>query len=215
VSSPDSELDRLDPQSSTVTISTGFQVEVVRLKTRQFFRLLRVLTHGAGPAVMQAGLNFQDDPEQFASNLVMLVVMSIPDAEQEAIGFIQSMCQPAGLHAAPGKKLSKQEQEDDDAAWDSFNREMFNPDPADTLDIIEQVIRNEAGELQELGKKLRKLFDLFRKTGQHTEAKEPDPSPAELSSPGRSPRSSTSSARSTGGRTSKSTNSRSAVSASA
>jgi hypothetical protein len=214
VSASDSELDRIDPETTKVTMSTGFGLEIVRLETRQFFRLLRVLTHGAGPAMMQSGLNFSDGAEQFAQNLIMLVVMSIPDAEQEAIGFLQSMCQPAGLKAVQGKKANKQDTEHDEALWADFNREMFNPAPADTLDIIERIVQREAGELQELGKKLKNLFDLFRKTGQAGGEKEPDPSPQELSSQERSPQSSTSSAPSTGGRTTRSSRSRSAASAS-
>ena len=54
-----SELDRIDPQPQQVTLSTGLEVDLVRMRTRQFFRLLRVLTHGAGPAMMRAGLDFK------------------------------------------------------------------------------------------------------------------------------------------------------------
>jgi hypothetical protein len=43
----ESELDRLDPQPVLCKMSTGFELEIVRMRTRQFFRLLRVLTHGA------------------------------------------------------------------------------------------------------------------------------------------------------------------------
>ena len=93
----ESELDRLDPQPVLCKMSTGFELEIVRMRTRQFFRLLRVLTHGAGPALMQTGLDFKADGAEFASKLLVLVVMSIPDAESEAIQFLTSMCRPAGV----------------------------------------------------------------------------------------------------------------------
>lgn len=211
----DSELDRIDPQPETCKLSTGFEVEVVRMRTRQFFRLLRVLTHGAGPALAQAGLDFSAGAEEFGQKLLMLVVMSIPDAEQEAIGFLASMCRPSGVVDKPQSQLTKQENEGNQALWDQFNTELHNPDLEDTLDLIEVIIRQESPELQALGKKLQRTISMFRKTGQDKEPAEPEASPQELNSPGRSQPRSTASATSTGGRTATSSNSRSAGSGSA
>jgi len=206
----DSELDRIDPQPSEVKLSTDFTVDVVRMQTRQFFRLLRVLTHGAGPALTQAQLNFGGDPGEFGQKLLMLVVMSIPDAEQEAIGFLQSMCRPTGLTERPDGQLTKQENEANQARWARFTEELHNPALEDTLDLIEVIIRREAPELQALGKKLRRVMDLFQKTGQDKEPPEPEATPQEINSPGRSRRRSTSSATSTGGPMSTSSDSQSA-----
>jgi hypothetical protein len=206
----DSELDRIDPQPEILKFSTGFTVEVVRLQTRQFFRLLRVLTHGAGPALTQAQLDFQGDPGEFGAKLLMLTVMSIPDAEQEAILFLTSMCRPAGLADKPAAQLTKQETEANKILWDRFGEELHNPDPSDTLDLIEVIIRQEAPELQALGKKLRKVTELFTRTGQDREPPEAEPTVQELSLPGRSRRRSTSSATNTAGQTSTSSTSPSA-----
>jgi hypothetical protein len=207
----DSELDRIDPQPVECKLSTGFTVEVVRMRTRQFFRLLRVLTHGAGPALAQAQLNFAGDPAEFGQKLLMLVVMSIPDAEQEAIAYLASMCRPAGLVDRPDSQLTKQEKEANDALWARFGDELHNPDPADTLDLIEAIIRQEAPELQALGKKFQRMLELFRKTGQDKEPPEAEASPQEINSPGRSRRRSTSSPTPTGGQTSTSSTSPSAA----
>lgn len=208
----DSELDRLDPQPWACTLTTGLGVEIVRLKTRQFFRLLRVLTHGAGPAVVQSGLDFTGDSEKFTKQLLTLVLMSIPDAEQEAIGFLHSMCKPSGLAEHP--KLSKQEEQDNQALWDRFHADLFNPELEDTIDLMELIVRQEAPELQALGKKLERVFALFRKTGQDKAPPEPEASLEDLAaSSGSSPSPSTSSAPSTDGLTSTSSTSRSAGSA--
>jgi hypothetical protein len=198
----DSELDRIDPQPETCKLSTGFEVEVVRMQTRQFFRLLRVLTHGAGPALAQSGLDFAAGSEVFGQKLLMLVVMSIPDAEQEAIGFLASMCRPAGIVDKSASQLTKQEDEANKAAWTQFNEELHNPGMGDTLDLIEAIIRREAPELQALGKKFQRTLDLFRKTGQDKEPPEPEATAQDLNSPARSRRRSTSSVTSTGGPTS-------------
>jgi hypothetical protein len=204
----ENELDRLDPEPVVVKLSTGLAIEVVRLRTRQFFRLLKVLTHGAGPAVVQAGLDFSAGAEQFASQLLTLVAMSIPDAEQEAIAFLQSMCKPAGLTDRP--KLSKQEEEDNEALWEQFRKDTFNPELEDTIDLIEVIVKNEAPELQALGKKLQRMLQLFRATGQDKEQAEPEASPEDLASQESSPLPSTSSPASTDGPTSTSSTSRSA-----
>lgn len=198
----DSELDRIDPQPAEVKLSTGFTVEVVRMRTRQFFRLLRVLTHGAGPQLAQAGLDFSADPGEFAQKLLTLVVMSIPDAEQEAIAFLSSMCRPAGATDKPASQMSKQETEDNQALWGLFGTELHNPDLGDTLDLIEVIIRQEAPELQALGKKLQKVMALFSRTGQDKEPPEPELTVQDLNSPALSQQPSTSSVTSTGGPTS-------------
>jgi hypothetical protein len=197
-----SELDRIDPQAETCKLSTGLEVEVVRMRTRQFFRLLRVLTHGAGPALTQSGLDFAAGGEEFGQKLLMLVVMSIPDAEQEAIGFLASMCRPLGITDKPASQLTKQEKEGNDELWTRFNEDLHNPDMDDTLDLIEVIVRIEAPELQALGKKLQRTFKVFQATGQDKDAPVPEMTPQELSSPARSRARSTSSATSTGGQTS-------------
>ncbi len=209
----ENELDRLDPQPQVVKLTTGLQVEIVRMRTRQFFRLLRVLTHGAGPAMMRAGLDFKGGAEQFTAQLLTLVVMSIPDAEQDAIAFLQSMCKPAGITDKPDSQLTKAEREDNEAAYERFNKDLFNPELDDTLDLVEAIVKVEAPELQALGKKLQRMMELFRKTGQDKEPPEPEASPRDLASQGSSPRPSTSSAPSTDGPTSTSSPSRSAASA--
>ena len=210
---PESELDRIDPQTVLCEFTTGFTVEVVRMRTRQFFRLLRVLTHGAGPAMMQAGLNFQAAGPEFVTQLLTLVVMSIPDAESEAIAFLSSMCKPAGVIERPGGKLTKQEEDANKALWEKYGVELHNPDLTDTIDLIELIVRQEAPELQALGKKLEKTFRLFQRTGQDKDKPEPEATPEELASQAPSPPPSTSSATSTAGQTSTSSASPSAGSA--
>lgn len=198
----DSELDRIDPQPTECKLSTGFAVEVVRMRTRQFFRLLRVLTHGAGAALAQQGLNFGADPAEFAQKLLTLTFMSIPDAESEALAFLASMCRPVGVVDKVDSQLTKQQREANQALWAQFGEELHNPELDDLYDLIEIIIRREAPELQALGKKLQRTMETFRKTGQDKEPPEPELSPQDLSSPASSPSPSTPSPMSTAGATS-------------
>jgi ubiquinone biosynthesis protein UbiJ len=177
----DSELDRLDPSLQIIKLSTGFSLEIQRLKTRQLFRLLKVLTHGAGPALMQSNLDFGGDPSEFGQKLMALVVMSVPDAENEFIQFLASMCQPDGLAAVRrGSKLNKQETEDNAALWLQFDEELHNPDPMDLLDVVEAIVKQEAPDIQALGKRLAALFQTFSKAGADKEKAETPPTPQEL-----------------------------------
>ena len=81
----DSEVDRIDPEPAIVKLSTGYEVGIQRLKTRQFFRLLKVLTRGVGPAVVQSGLDFSKDPEAFGQSLLAMTLMAIPEPEQRSL----------------------------------------------------------------------------------------------------------------------------------
>jgi hypothetical protein len=183
----DSEIDRIDPDPSTVKLSTGYEVGIQRLKTRQFFRLLKVLTRGVGPAVVQSGLDFSKDPETFGQSLLAMTLMAIPEAEQQFIEFLTSMCTPVDLHEAVGRaRLSKQQTEDNQTAVNEMVEELNNPELDDLLDLAEAIVRREAPEIQQLGKRVASLLELAKKTGQlgdkDKETSSPEPSPEPLTS---------------------------------
>lgn len=208
------ELEALDPDVAGHEMTTGFKIEIVRMQTRQFLRLMKVLTHGAGPRLLSEGLDFEAGLEVFAARLAAIIAMSIPDAENETIDFLQSVCQPAGLaggiYGKQPSQMSKQEIEGDNALWERFRKEMFNPDPVDTIDIVDILIRREAEDLQALGKKLSAVMKLATRTGQVDESPEAAPEGKDLQQSAPSPGSSTSSATSTGGPTTSSSASPSA-----
>lgn len=208
----DSELDRLDPQPEEMTLACGIEVHVLPLRMRQMFKMMKIITHGAGQALQNAGLDFSEDPAVFMQKLAGIVLFSIPDAEQETIEFIQSMVEPAGLVEKMPRDLSKQDRERNIELWTALNQELWNPDPGDTIDLVENIVSREAKDIQALGKKVGRLIQLASKTGQLKDAPPSPVSPAP-NSPESSPASSTSSRTSTGGRTSRSSTSRSGGSA--
>jgi hypothetical protein len=177
----ETELDILASEPTPLKFSTGFPIEVVRLRTRQVFRLLKVLTQGAGPAL--GTLDFKAGAGEFMQRLLALVIISIPEAENAAIGFLASMCRPAGVVESKDRALTKQEKENNQALWVQFNEELNNPEPDDTIDLIEAIITREAPHLQALGKRITLLVSTFTKTGQDKEKADEPPSPEELNSP--------------------------------
>jgi hypothetical protein len=210
----ESELDRLDPEPVIVKLESGFPVEVVRLRTRQLFRLLRILTRGAGPAVSQ--LDFTGD--DFGTRLFAILIMAIPDAEQETVAFLQAMAKPASLVDKKPQHMTKQDNEHNTELWGRFNEELFNPEIGDTISLLEVIVANEAPELQALGKKLSSLWSVAKTASGLGQPDEP-PAAQDLHLPESSeeptPTSSTSSAASTDGPTSTSSTSPSAASGSA
>lgn len=215
------ELDALDPSQAEVELESGFVIELERLKSRQFFKLLRIVTSsGAIPQLANAGIfNIDEDTDtaEFTAQFVTVVLMCVPEAENETIDFIRSMARPAGLRL--GRRINKQDEELNTQLYFRFEEELENPELGDLVSIIEAIIRREAADIQALGKRLASMFKLAQKTGQLNQPPTTEPSPnlpesTEASSED-SPVRSISSRRNTGGRTTKSATPRSRASASA
>lgn len=167
--SAEHESDRLDPQPSELKLSTGHVVLVERLRTRQFFKLVKILTRGAGPMLFQVNLDFNLPDAEFAGRMLGLIAMSIPEAEDQAIEFIQSMVRPADLvKPSPSMKLTPAEETHNQDVWLAHREAIINPELEDTLDIMEKIASVEASDLRRLGKRLRSMFKVAQATGQLT-----------------------------------------------
>lgn len=153
-SNQDTEAIQADP--SICTLMDGTEVYVERLKTRQLFRLLKVLTTGAGEFLSTIQLSAEMNTEEFAGNLLAALVIAIPEAEDEAMEFIISMVSPVGI--IEGKKLSDIETEINVDKYAHLQEILFNPEIEDTITIIERVIQVEAPHIQSLGKRLSLLL---------------------------------------------------------
>ncbi len=193
------ELSAIDPQSHTITLSGGTQVSIERLRARQFFKLLRVITHGAMPVLndMRMLPDPTGDKEQFTAKLISMILLSIPDAEEETLDFLKSMCTPVGLRSG-GRKATKEDIEYNAELWDRLDRALHNPELDDLVTIVEAIIKAEADDIQALGKRLAAMFKLAEKTGQVPTAQTQSTTPTS-SAP--SPELSTSSPPSTDGTT--------------
>lgn len=160
-----SEFDAIDPVPENLTLSSGTVIEFEQLKTRQFFRMLRILTHGAGHVIFGSDNFFGGDPEEWVSKLLGALFYSIPESIDETIDFIHSMVKPTGL-IDPLRKLDKTQKAHNEALWVGLFEELANPELEDLLDIVQTVFKREAKDLQALGKKLQSLFKVAEKTGQ-------------------------------------------------
>jgi len=151
------EVDVLTERTVTdrLELSNGTEVQIKRLRTREMLKLLRIFTHGAG--AMLGNIDFGS--EEFAEQLVAVLLIAIPDAEDEVTEFIQAMVVPLGYEEKPKTKAAKEANE---ALVSDLNETLDNLELDDLFDIISAIITNEGPELQSLGKKLQSILGTFQ-----------------------------------------------------
>lgn len=173
MSTSTSETDRLDPAASLVELADGRKVEIQRLKLRQLFRLLRIITRGGAgylPMLREAlagASSDEDRAEAFGTQLIAIALIALPEAEDEAVEFIMSVVEPEGI--LPGR--DKHTVKTNDELRQSLAEYLYNPEPEDAITIIESVINREKTDLVSLGKRLMASFKVAEKTGQLDEKK--------------------------------------------
>lgn len=150
--------------SRQITLSSGTVLLLQDLKARQFFKLLRIITHGAAPILPSLKLSADTAVEEWSQQFLAVIMMAIPESEQETIEFIASMIKPAGL--IEGRALTRADKERNDELWEAVERDLGNPELDDLVTIIEAIVKNEGEDLKALGKRLMGMFQLASKTGQ-------------------------------------------------
>lgn len=83
--------------------------------------------------------------------------MAIPNAEDETLEFIQAMVEPLDLIQRPRNKA---ERETNDELWEDLSYDLINPEIEDTFGIITNIVRQEAADIQALGKRLRAMLPM-------------------------------------------------------
>lgn len=164
------DVQRLLPESTRLELSDGTEVDVLPLKTRQFFRLLKIVTRGGAPILRSMPLSLDAGAAEFTQQLLAVVIMAVPEAEQQAVEFIQSMVEPVGLTGDAEIDLAKRR---------ALHNSLYNPELDDTLAIIEKVISIEGEDIRKLGNRLARMFALAEKTGQTKIATDQQPQPGE------------------------------------
>lgn len=159
------ELTALAPAGEQLTLSDGTKVTLRDLKARQFFKLLKILTHGPTVQLMArngVGSLFAGSPEEILVKFVTYIGISIPDAFDETIEFLYDMLDPAGLT----DRTDKASQAENNAKVKHLAEYMSNPELDDVVDLVDAIIERESGDLLALGKKVAKLLNLAKRTGQ-------------------------------------------------
>lgn len=115
-------------------IIQGVPCHVRRLKMREFFGLMGIMTAGLGPAMGQMGFESAGDAEEFGSLVVAGFIMAVPNQVPQFIVWMQQIVEPMG---------DKQQ-----------NREVHdyldNPDPGELFPILDVILYQEKDNLFEL-----------------------------------------------------------------
>jgi hypothetical protein len=155
------DIDLLLPPPEDVTLATGDVVVVKPLRTREFFALFRILTRGAAPQLSSLRLNLENQ-EEFAAQLIALLLFAFPEAEEETISFLAMMVEPKGLqpnNSDANRKFNDQQRQ-------ALAEQFDNPDPSDVIEIISAVVNRESSNLQALGKRVRQMWTLAQRVGE-------------------------------------------------
>lgn len=149
------DVDALDPEPGHYTMESGQEVVIARIKTRELFKFLKILTRGAGPLLGQLEFSSSDSADEFAQRLVVLAVASIPEAEEETMEFLQFIVQPKNLIIPERTKDDTRRNEEE---WQKLAEQLANPEIVDTIGIVTAMVRQEAEDIMSLGKKIQALL---------------------------------------------------------
>lgn len=115
----------------------GIPARVKRLRSREIFALLRVLTTAMGPALTQLQLDGEDEDE-LQGQIMALFLMAVPAATSEFTDFVAQVVEP--IDRADGVELAKK---------------MQNPDPGVLIEVLELVAVQEKDDWRVLWGKVQ------------------------------------------------------------
>lgn len=134
------DLSAIVPDEVRVDVN-GISCTVKRLKTREFFSLLRVLTSGLGGSIGNVQLSVGDE-EAMAGELITLAMIAIPNAMPEFQVFLADVVKPVD----PEKNAEVARYLHD------------NPEIEEMIDIFEAVAEQEKEDLASLVGKVRAMW---------------------------------------------------------
>jgi hypothetical protein len=140
-----SELDRLAPDPQPLTLKDGTEIQVKDLATREFLSLMRILTRGAGH-LLAAIMSQTTDSEEMFGQLLGILIIAVPEAQEETITFLRQMVEPSGIQNLPKEAQIKSRAN----LWDKLE----NPRMGDSITIIEAILERERDDIIALGKRL-------------------------------------------------------------
>lgn len=142
-------------EGTEVTLSTGLKINIERLRTRQLFRLLKILSKGAGEAIALIDFSGEQSQEDITATLLAAVLFSVPESEQEVHEFLVSMSSPVGYVEVPKNKI---EQHRNDEIDELFIKTFENLEIEDFIDLLSKIVELEAPHVISLGKQLATLL---------------------------------------------------------
>lgn len=145
---PEDDLEVILPSPTDLRVA-GIECQLRRLKAREFFQLMAVLTNGMGPALSQMKLS-TDDQEEFAGAMIGAFMVALPNAVDDFILLCDMIVIP---------------KYDEDQG--KLKEAMRNPELDDLMHIVDCVIYNEQDDLYQLLGKARAYLGRWKNTVQN------------------------------------------------
>lgn len=148
-----------------LTLASGTRVRLRPLKSRELFALVGIAISGIGTNLGEVFRLDPDAPTQvFMARFVGLLISALPDEADRTFAFLRMVVQPEQL--VVDGRIDKAVKARNDALNAALDAELSNPDPLDTITIIEAIAANNAGDLQAWGKRLAGIWKVAQRTGQ-------------------------------------------------
>jgi len=158
------DLDTLASEATPVTLVSGLEIEVDRLRTRALISLLKILTRGASAVLGDLSFSADTTADEFTGQLLAAILFAVPEAENETVEFVNRMVSPAGIKT--GNQLSKEDQAANTALVDRLRSELDDPELDDLLTIVSEIVRVESPHILALGKRLSVLLEVQQKSAE-------------------------------------------------
>jgi hypothetical protein len=137
---PDEELDELAKTPIGSVVIEGHQCEIRRIRTREVFTVMKILTAANQTGqIIASALDQDNDEDQLGQELLAGLIVAIPYAEDDFLLLLGRLVEPPM---------------DKEAAVE-VSMALQNPELSVTMDVIKAIIENESGELVRLGKEAR------------------------------------------------------------
>lgn len=124
----------------SIRLQNGQNVRVLPLKTRQVLKLVKIFTNSLSPEIIFQ-LDQTDNKQEQLGGLIALLLLSIPEAEDESIAFLRSMIEP-----------------DDEAELEKLDEYFFNPKLNDVLSIFEVLLKTERETIPAVAKQVMSVL---------------------------------------------------------
>lgn len=152
------DIDTIASEPTPVTLESGMEIKVERLRTRALMSLLKILTRGAAEVLGTIRFGEDTSQEEFTGQLIGAVILAIPEAEEETIEFLNRMVSPAGVKT--GSRLSKADIQRNVQLEQELQQELDDPTLEDLVTIVTEIVTNEAPHMLALGKRLGALIQV-------------------------------------------------------
>lgn len=136
------DLNAILPTEGKIVVE-GIPATVKRLKSREFMKLVRILTNGMGAGI--GDIDLSGDEETLQGKFIALAVMAIPNAEDEFHDFIANVVVP-----------------DSKSQTDELRKALLEPELDTTIDVLTIVAAQEAADFRSLVGKLKAALKIVQ-----------------------------------------------------